>query len=123
MIEPNRPCCSTWVKVSTRPFYFFLLATSASLGCMGWATPAFAQARDAQPVTSPVQPGTGGPPMAPVAPSTTPGELGITLGSFLLYPTLDLRAGYDTNVFAQPAGQPAGHLHARVMRVCIDHDF
>ena len=30
------------------------------------------------------------------------------VGSFRLYPTLDLRAGYDTNVFAQPAGQATG---------------
>jgi hypothetical protein len=34
--------------------------------------------------------------------------LGIPLGSFRLYPTLDIRAGYDTNVFAQPAGQQTG---------------
>jgi hypothetical protein len=115
MGQPYRPEFSTWVKVSIRPFYFFLLATSASLACVGWATPSFAQARDAAPVTSPVLtgPGPGGPQVAPGAPPG-PEELGITLGSFRLYPTLDLRAGYDTNVFAQPAGQQTGSAYEAI---------
>ena len=32
-------------------------------------------------------------------------DLGMTLGSFRLYPQLDISAGYDTNVFAQSASQ------------------
>jgi len=69
---------------------------------MGWATPSSAQ-RDPTPVTSPVQTGPGIPKVGPDN-APTQEELGITVGSFRLYPTLDLRAGYDTNVFAQPAG-------------------
>src|SRR5438874_2290355 len=48
---------------------------------------------------------TGGAP-GPSASAGAPGqpeELGIPLGSFRLYPTLELRGGYDTNVFAQPS--------------------
>lgn len=72
----------------------------------GWSSPSFAQ-RDPAPVISPL-------PAQPSAPSeapdekSSPDELGIRLGSFILYPTLDLRAGYDTNVFAVPAGQQTG---------------
>ena len=36
---------------------------------------------------------------------TAGGELGMPIGSFRLFPQLDLVGGYDTNVFAQPAGQ------------------
>ncbi len=89
-------------KVSTRPFNLLLLAAGASLSCMGWATPSSAQ-QDPTPVTSPVQTGPGIPKVGPDN-APTQEELGITVGSFRLYPTLDLRAGYDTNVFAQPAG-------------------
>jgi hypothetical protein len=115
MGQSYRPGFSTWVKVSTGPFRFLLLATTAWLSCIGWTTPVFAQARDAQPVTSPVQTGPGAPPLAPVGPPpTTQEELGITLGSFRLFPTLDLRAGYDTNVFAQPAGQQGGSAYEAI---------
>jgi hypothetical protein len=91
------------VKKSGRHYRFFAFTLAASLSCTGWTTPSFGQA---QPVTSPV--------LSPGVPSEIPDnvpadtELGIPLGSFRLYPTLDIRAGYDTNVFAQPAGQGTG---------------
>jgi hypothetical protein len=81
---------------SARLFPFFALALAMSLGWAGWSTPSFGQASD---VTSPdISP----PPPGDVVPATVPAdtELGIPLGSFRLYPTLDVRAGYDTNVFA-----------------------
>src|SRR5216683_437445 len=90
------------VEESGRLYRFFACTLAASLSCTGWTTPSFSQ------VTSPV--------ISPAVPSEVPDnvpppsteELGIPLGSFRLYPTLDIRAGYDTNVFAQPAGQQTG---------------
>ncbi len=112
MGQPTRPWFSTLVKVSIRPFYFVLLAMGACLGCVGGATPSFAQAT---PVTSPVQTGPGIPRTGPdTGPPPGPDELGITVGSFRLFPTLDLRAGYDTNVFAQPAGQQTGSAYEAI---------
>jgi hypothetical protein len=72
---------------------------------IGWAAPSWSQT----PVVSPLQtaPGTPPPSEGPDE-KPSPDELGIRLGSFILYPTLDLRAGYDTNVFAVPAGQQTG---------------
>jgi hypothetical protein len=49
------------------------------------------------PVTTPVPTVTGG-----VA-RTDDQELGVALGSFYLYPQIELNGGYDTNVFAQNA--------------------
>ncbi len=40
--------------------------------------------------------------------------MGIPLGSFRLYPTLDVRAGYDTNVFASSAGQQTGSAYEAI---------
>lgn len=79
---------------------------------LGWGTPSFAQ-RDPVPVTSPVQTGPGIPKEGPDT-QPTKEELGIALGSFILYPTLDLRAGYDSNVFAQPAGQQVGSAYEAI---------
>src|SRR5882672_7473203 len=73
--------------------------------CALGAAPSFGQSKDPQPVTSPIPTGIGIPRSTPDAAPPSPEELGIQLGSFHLFPTLDLRAGYDTNVFAQPAGQ------------------
>jgi hypothetical protein len=90
--------------------YRFLAFMFAALSWTGWATPLFAQG--AQPVTGPV--------LSTPAPSETPNiapadtELGIPLGSFRLYPTLDIRAGYDTNVFAQPAGNATGSAYEAI---------
>jgi len=84
---------------SQRLFPFFALALAMSLGWAGWSTPSFGQA---QPVTSPaISP----PPPGDVIPDNVPAdtELGIPWGSFRLYPTLDVRVGYDTNAFAAPA--------------------
>jgi hypothetical protein len=73
-------------------------------------TPSFAQ-NDPGPVTSPVP--TSSPQASPEnAPHTE--ELGMPLGSFRLYPVLDLRAGYDTNVFAQPAGQQVSSAYEAI---------
>src|SRR6266404_309535 len=115
MGQPHRPTRLVWKKVLTRPFRFLLLATGAALSGVGWATPSFAQGTPATPAASPVQPGPGAPQLGPVGPPpTAPEELGITLGSFRLYPTLDLRAGYDTNVFAQPASQQTGSAYEAI---------
>ena len=78
-----------------RPFPYFAFV-GLFLGWAGWGTPSFGQ------VTSPV---ISPPPPGDVIPDNVPAdtELGIPLGSFRLYPTLDVRAGYDTNVFATPA--------------------
>jgi hypothetical protein len=80
---------------SQRLFPFFALALAMSLGWAGWTTPSFGQADVTSPAISP-------PPPAEVTPDNVPAdtELGIPMGSFRLYPTLDVRAGYDTNVFA-----------------------
>ena len=77
---------------SQRPFPYFAFV-GLFLGWVGWGTPSFGQ------VTSPV---ISPPPPGDVIPDNVPAdtELGIPLGSFRLFPTLDVRAGYDTNVFA-----------------------
>lgn len=80
--------------------------------CALTSTPSFAQ-RDPNPVTSPIQTGPGIPKEGTDTPPNR-SELGISLGSFLLYPVLDLRAGYDTNVFAQPSGQQTGSAYLAV---------
>jgi hypothetical protein len=86
--------------VLTRAFSLGVLAAGIFSACIICVTPSFAQ-NDPGPVVNPVQ--TAPPPTAPEnAPHAE--ELGMPLGSFRLYPTLDLRAGYDSNVFAQPAG-------------------
>ena len=56
------------------------------------------------------------PPPGDVSPDNVPAdtELGIPLGSFRLYPTLDVRAGYDTNVFASSAGQQTGSAYEAI---------
>src|SRR5580704_8149757 len=92
---------------SQRLFPFFALALAMSLGWAGWSTPSFGQVTS--PVVSPAVPSE-----APnTAPPTTE-ELGIPLGSFRLYPTLDVRAGYDTNVFASSAGQQTGSAYEAI---------
>src|SRR5882672_2106776 len=98
--------------VLTRPFSSGALAAGIFSACMMCVTPSFAQ-RDPTPVTSPVPRDAG---VAPVNPDSPPGpeELGIQLGSFRLYPTLDLRAGYDSNVFAQPAGQQVSSAYEAI---------
>jgi len=87
---------------SQRLFRYFAFVAAMLLGWAGWGTPSFGQARDPQPVTSPVM--SPAPPSEAV-PDTVPAdsELGIPLGSFRLFPTLDVRVGYDTNAFAAPA--------------------
>src|SRR5207344_985568 len=81
---------------SQRPFPYFAFV-GLFLGWVGWGTPSLGQ------VTSPVI----SPPPADVMPDNVPAdtELGIPLGSFRLFPTLDVRAGYDTNVFATQTPQ------------------
>ena len=74
-------------------------------------TPSFAQ-RDPTPVTSPVQRDSGVPKQPDSAPNAD--ELGIALGSFRLYPALDLRVGYDSNVFAQPAAQQVSSAYEAI---------
>lgn len=91
-----------------------VLMASAGLGWAACAAPALAQP-DARPVTSPIQVDTGAPQQGP-PPET---ELGITLGGFRLFPVLDLRAGYNTNVFATPAGTETGSAY-EVIRPSID---
>lgn len=92
-------------------------AIGACLGFAGWVEPALAQ-REATPVTSPIQQDTGPPAQGPDD-AAAAGELGISLGSFRLYPVLDLRAGYDTNVFASPAGSETGSAY-EVIRPSFD---
>jgi hypothetical protein len=91
---------------SQRLFPFFALALAMSLGWAGWSTPSFGQVA---PVTSPAVPSE-----APDNVPPTTEELGIPLGSFRLYPTLDVRAGYDTNVFASSAGQQTGSAYEAI---------
>ena len=96
------------VKGSVQFYGFFALAMS--LGWTGWSTPSFGQATE---VTSPdISP----PPPGDVVPASVPAdtELGIPLGSFRLYPTLDVRAGYDTNVFASSGGQQTGSAYEAI---------
>jgi hypothetical protein len=63
--------------------------------------------KPAQPVTSPVL-SPAPPPDAALASS----ELGISLGSFQLFPTLDVRAGYDSNGFAAQTQQTGSAYEA-----------
>jgi hypothetical protein len=81
----------------------------ATLTLIGLATPILAEGRDPQPVTSPIVPPA---PPGEAAPENVPAdsELGIPLGSFRLFPTLDLRVGYDSNVFATQ-NQPTGSAY------------
>lgn len=78
--------------------------------CVGWASASFAQ-RDPTPVMSPIQ---TAPAPAPPDEKPSPDEVGIRVGSFVLFPVLDLRAGYDTNVFAQPAGQQTSSAYEAI---------
>src|SRR6267142_103310 len=96
---------------SQRLFRYFAFVAAMLLGWAGWGTPSFGQARDPQPVTSPVM--SPAPPSEAV-PDTVPAdsELGIPLGSFRLFPTLDVRAGYDTNVFATQTQQSGSAYEA-----------
>ena len=89
---------------SERPFPYFAFV-GLFLGWVGWGTPSFGQ------VTSPV---ISPPPPGDVIPDNVPAdtELGIPLGSFRLYPTLDVRAGYDTNVFASRRQQSGSAYEA-----------
>jgi len=87
------------------------LAAGIFSACMMCVTPSFAQ-NDPGPVTSPVP--TITPPATPPENAPPKEELGIPLGSFRLYPVLDLRAGYDTNVFAQPAGQQVSSAYEAI---------
>src|ERR1700704_136768 len=98
---------------SQRPFPSFALALAMSLGWAAWSTPSFGQASETQPVTSP---GISPPPPGEAQPDNVPAdsELGIPLGSFRLFPTLDVRAGYDTNVFASSAGQQTGSAYEAI---------
>src|SRR5882724_3660599 len=98
--------------VLIRAFSSGALAAGIFSACMLCVTPSFAQ-NDPGPVTSPVPSSVGVPQVNPDNPPNTE-ELGITLGSFRLYPTLDLRAGYDTNVFAQPASQQTGSAYEAI---------
>ena len=92
---------------------YFALALAMSLSWAGWSTPSFGQASETQPVTSP---GISPPPPGEAQPDNVPAdsELGIPLGSFRLFPTLDVRAGYDTNVFASSAGQQTGSAYEAI---------
>jgi hypothetical protein len=93
------------VRENVRPLRFWA-ASAIATAALCAAAPAVAQPSEPQGVTSPIPVSPGIPRQGQeAAPAPGPEELGITLGSFRLYPTLDLRAGYDTNVFAQPAGQ------------------
>lgn len=95
-----------------RSFCPTFLAVPAFLGCMLHVAPSYAQ-RDPTPVTAPITRDAGIPKQTPDTPPQEE-ELGIRLGSFLLFPTLDLRAGYDSNVFAQPAGQQTGSAYEAI---------
>ena len=90
-----------------RPFPHVAFVGAMFLGWAGWGTPLFGQ------VTSPV---ISPPPPGDVIPDNVPAdtELGIPWGSFRLYPTLDVRVGYDTNVFASPAGQQSGSAYEAI---------
>ena len=94
-----------------RPFPYFAFVAGMLLGWAGWGTPSFGQAREAQPVTSPVV--SPAPPPEAV-PDTAPAgsELGIPLGSFQLFPTLDVRVGYDSNAFATQTQQTGSAYEA-----------
>jgi len=106
------PRSSKSVKKSERLYRFSAFTLAASLSCTGSTAPSFGQAGEARPVTSPViSPGVPSEPSDAVPADT---ELGIRMGSFRLYPTLDIRAGYDTNVFAQPAGQETGSAYEAI---------
>ncbi len=98
--------------VLTRAFSLVALAAGIFSACMMCVTPSFAQ-NDPGPVTSPVPRDAGVPQVNPDNPPQAE-ELGIPLGSFRLYPTLDLRAGYDSNVFAQPAGQQVSSAYEAI---------
>jgi hypothetical protein len=96
--------------VPTRAFSLGALAVGIFSAWMMCATPSFAQTEPG-PVTNPV-PTNPPPPVPENAPHTE--ELGMPLGSFRLYPVLDLRAGYDSNVFAQPAGQQVSSAYEAI---------
>lgn len=94
-------------NVLARAYRVFAVATRVLSVCILCVAPALAQQPVAAPsVTIPAE-----------APADAPGtadELGITLGAFRLYPTLDLRVGYDSNVYAQPTGQETASAYEAV---------
>ena len=76
--------------------------------------PVAADADGLLPADRPAAEGDGQLVLAPVLLPPADTELGIPLGSFRLYPTLDVRAGYDTNVFASSAGQQTGSAYEAI---------
>jgi hypothetical protein len=83
---------------SERPFPYFTFVAGMFLGWAGWGTPSFGQVTS--PVVSPAPPSEAVPDAVPAD-----SELGIPLGSFRLFPTLDVRVGYDSNAFASQTQQ------------------
>ena len=96
------------IDIVKRRLATLVLVASVSASCVGWGAAAFAQGQGASSVGSPIPSGSGTLTPKPDTPPQRADELGIPIGSFRLFPTLDVRGGYDTNVFARPAGQQTG---------------
>ena len=94
-----------------RAFSMGALAAGVFSAWMMYVTPSFSQTNPG-PVTNPIPTITAPTPPPETAPPKE--ELGMPLGSFRLYPVLDLRAGYDSNVFAQPAGQQVSSAYEAI---------
>lgn len=92
--------------VLMRRIYWWALVACLSISIAGWNLPVRAQTTGASSVTSPIP---GSPGSSTPAPKSKDEELGIPVGSFRLYPTMDIKAGYDSNVFAQPGGQGSAY--------------
>jgi hypothetical protein len=83
-----------------RSFGILIVVAAATCGQAAWAQ----NPNIPTPVSSPVPRDVGAPKQGPTNDPNNE-ELGVTVGSFRLYPTLDTRGGYDSNVFARPSGQ------------------
>ena len=97
------------IRFRRSQFTWFPVAGWVLLGCVG--TPAQAQVDTSSPAKQTLEQQMETPPVdLPPVPDasgggglTETGELGIGLGSWLLFPALDVYAGYDSNVFATAA--------------------
>ena len=101
---------------SERPFPYFAFVAGMLLGWAGWGTPSFGQVTS--PVVSPAPPPEAVPDAVP-----PDSELGIPLGSFRLFPTLDVRVGYDSNAFASQTQQTGSAYEAILPSLEVKSDW
>ena len=104
---------------SERPFPYFAFVAGMLLGWAGWGTPSFGRQA---PLHQPRRVARAAPEAVPDA-VPADSELGIPLGSFRLFPTLDVRVGYDSNAFATQTQQIGSAYEAILPSLEVKSDW